>query len=168
MVKRVVRKPVEKLSHNENVVIIESSSEEDESSSDEENFIPDVVTPKKNIVVPKPSTSNKIECDICHKEFSKGGFRMHRISCEKKNRSSVAPEPTPTPPSTPVNKPSSIIDDDDKPMTARQMKAFMESNTPVKKPRKPYTRKVLPLAQPAQSPQHPPTIKSQPPQIRWA
>ena len=162
MVKRVVRKPVEKLSHNENMVIIESSSEEDESSSDEENFIPDVVTPKKNIVVPKSST-NKVECDICHKEFSKGGFRMHRISCEKKNSSSVAPMPTP--PSSPVNKPSPIIDDDDKPMTARQMKAYMESKTPVKKPRKPYTRKVAPLQQ---APQQTPTIKSQPPQIRWA
>ena len=163
MVKRVVRKPVEKLSENENVMIIDSSSE-DESSSDEEIFIPEI--PKQKNVVAKPS--NKVPCDICGKEFSKGGFRMHRISCEKK-QGSVAPAPV-----APVKKSVVIqdIDDDDKPMTARQMKAFLAAQNPpvVKKPRKPYTRKpkVEPLQSPSPAPTPPSTPRNNAPQMKWA
>jgi|TARA_R110001632_G_scaffold231822_1_gene371159 hypothetical protein len=163
MVKRVVRKPVEKLSDKENVMIIDSSSE-DESSSDEENFVVEI--PKQNVIT-KPS--NKIPCDICGKEYSKGGIRMHRISCEKK-QGSVAPP-------IPIQKKQVApeIDEDDKPMTARQMKAFLAAQNPpvVKKPRKPYTRKpkvepAPPTAEPLQpTPPSTPRNNTQP-QIRWA
>ena len=169
MVRKVVRKPVEKLSENENVMIIDSSSEE-EDSSDEEIFIPEIAPPKQNVIA-KPS--NKVQCDICGKDYSKGGFRMHRISCEKKQGSSSV---APVAPVAPVKKSVVIqdIDDDDKPMTARQMKAFLAvQNAPVvKKPRKPYTRKpkvepAPPTAEPAQ-----PTPPSKPrnniPQMKWA
>ena len=162
MVRKVVRKPVEKLSENENVMVIDSSSEE-EDSSDEEIFIPEI--PKQNVVA-KPS--NKVPCDICGKEFSKGGFRMHRISCEKK-QGSVAPAPV-----APVKKSVVIqdIDDDDKPMTARQMKAFLAAqNAPVvKKPRKPYTRKpkVEPAPPTTPAPTPPPTPRNNTPQMKWA
>ena len=165
MVRKVVRKPVEKLSENENVMVIDSSSEE-EDSSDEEIFIPEI--PKQKNVVAKPS--NKVPCDICGKEFSKGGFRMHRISCEKKQgSSSVAPAPV-----APVKKSVVIqdIDDDDKPMTARQMKAFLAAqNAPVvKKPRKPYTRKpkVEPAPPTTPAPTPPPTPRNNTPQMKWA
>ena len=166
MVRKVVRKPVEKLSENENVMVIDSSSEE-EDSSDEEIFIPEI--PKQNVVA-KPKPSNKVPCDICGKEFSKGGFRMHRISCEKKQgSSSVAPAPV-----APVKKSVVIqdIDDDDKPMTARQMKAFLAAqNAPVvKKPRKPYTRKpkVEPAPPTTPAPTPPPTPRNNTPQMKWA
>ena len=164
MVKRVVRKPVEKLSDKENVMIIDSSSE-DESSSDEEIFIPEIAPPKQNVIAKQ---TNKVPCDICGKEFTKGGIRLHRISCEKKQGSLAK--------SVPIQKKQVApeIDEDDKPMTARQMKAFLAAQNPpvVKKPRKPYTRKpkvepAPPTAEPAQ-----PTPPSKPrnniPQMKWA
>tara|TARA_R110000744_G_scaffold37743_1_gene86274 strand:- start:514 stop:1011 length:498 start_codon:yes stop_codon:yes gene_type:complete len=165
MVKRVVRKPVEKLSDKENVMIIDSSSE-DESSSDEENFVAEI--PKQNVIT-KPS--NKVPCDICGKEFSKGGIRMHRISCEKKQGSSSVAPPVPIQ----KKQVAPEIDEDDKPMTARQMKAFLAAQNPpvVKKPRKPYTRKpkvepAPPTAEPLQpTPPSTPRNNTQP-QIRWA
>lgn len=164
MVKRVVRKPVEKLSDKENVMIIDSSSE-DESSSDEENFVAEI--PKQN-VINKPS--NKVPCDICGKEFSKGGIRMHRISCEKKQGSSSVAPPVPIQ----KKQVAPEIDEDDKPMTARQMKAFLAAQNPpvVKKPRKPYTRKPKvepappPTAEPVPTP--PPTPRNNIPQMKWA
>ena len=165
MVKRVVRKPVEKLSDKENVMIIDSSSE-DESSSDEENFVAEI--PKQNVITTKPS--NKVPCDICGKDFSKGGIRMHRISCEKKQGSSSVAPPVPI-----QKKQVALeIDDEDKPMTARQMKAFLAAQNPpvVKKPRKPYTRK--PKVEPAPPPtaEPVPTPPSKPrnniPQMKWA
>mgnify|MGYP003641572704 CR=1 FL=1 len=161
MVRKVVRKPVEKLSENENVMIIDSSSEE-EDSSDEEIFIPEIAPPKQNVIA-KPS--NKVPCDICGKEFSKGGIRMHRISCEKK-QGSVAPP-------VPIQKKQVApdIDDDDKPMTARQMKAFLAAqNAPVvKKPRKPYTRKPKVEPAPPTTPAPtPPTPRNNIPQMKWA
>ena len=163
MVKRVVRKPVEKLSDKENVMIIDSSSEE-EDSSDEENFVAEI--PKQNVVA---KSSNKVQCDICGKEYSKGGFRMHRISCEKKQGSSSVAPPVPIQ----KKQVAPEIDDEDKPMTARQMKAFLAAQNPpvVKKPRKPYTRK--PKVEPLQSPSPAPTPPSTPrnntqPQMKWA
>ena len=164
MVRKVVRKPVEKLSENENVMVIDSSSEE-EDSSDEENFVAEI--PKQNVVA-KPKPSNKVPCDICGKEFSKGGFRMHRISCEKKQGSSSVAPPVPIQ----KKQVAPEIDEDDKPMTARQMKAFLAAqNAPVvKKPRKPYTRKpkVEPAPPTTPAPTPPPTPRNNISQMKWA
>ena len=158
MVKRVIRKPVEKLSESENVMVIDSSSEDD-SSSDEENFVAEI--PKQEILTKQP---NKVSCDICGKEFSKGGIRMHRISCEKKQGSLAK--------SVPIQKKQVApeIDEDDKPMTARQLKALLASQNapPVKKERKPYTRRNKVEPTPSVSPTPPPTPKNIPSQIRWA
>ena len=158
MVKRVIRKPVEKLSESENVMVIDSSSEDD-SSSDEENFVAEI--PKQEVVT-KPS--NKVPCDICGKEFTKGGIRLHRISCEKKQGSLAK--------SVPIQKKQVApeIDEDDKPMTARQLKALLASQNapPVKKERKPYTRRNKVEPTPPVSPTPPPTPKNIKPEIRWA
>ena len=158
MVKRVVRKPVEKLSENENVMVIDSSSEDD-SSSDEENFVAEI--PKQEVVTKQ---TNKVPCDICGKEFTKGGIRLHRISCEKKQGSLAK--------SVPIQKKQVApeIDEDDKPMTARQLKALLASQNapPVKKERKPYTRRNKVEPTPSVSPTPPPTPKNIPSQIRWA
>ena len=159
MVKRVVKEPVEKLSEKENVMIIDSSSEDSESS-DEENFVAEI--PKQKVVA-KPS--NKIPCDICGKEFSKGGIRMHRISCEKKQGVSLAP-----PVAIQKKQVAPEIDEDDKPITSRQLKELLASQNapPVKKPRKPYTRKPKIEPTPSDTPTPPPTPKNTQPQIRWA
>ena len=158
MVKRVVRKPVEKLSENENVMVIDSSSEDD-SSSDEENFVAEI--PKQEVVTKQ---TNKVPCDICGKEFTKGGIRLHRISCEKKQGSLAK--------SVPIQKKQVApeIDEDDKPMTARQLKALLASQNapPVKKERKPYTRRNKVEPTPPTTPTPPPTPKNIPSQIRWA
>ena len=158
MVKRVIRKPVEKLSESENVMVIDSSSEDD-SSSDEENFVAEI--PKQEVVTKQ---TNKVPCDICGKEFTKGGIRLHRISCEKKQGSLAK--------SVPIQKKQVApeIDEDDKPMTARQLKALLASQNapPVKKERKPYTRRNKVEPTPPMTPTPPPTPKNIPSQIRWA
>ena len=158
MVKRVIRKPVEKLSESENVMVIDSSSEDD-SSSDEENFVAEI--PKQEVVTKQ---TNKVPCDICGKEFTKGGIRLHRISCEKKQGSLAK--------SVPIQKKQVApeIDEDDKPMTARQLKALLASQNapPVKKERKPYTRRNKVEPTPSMTPTPPPTPKNIPSQIRWA
>lgn len=84
MPKKITKKiPVEKLSEKEMLVEIEDS---DDSSSEEEIEVSVPPPPKLERQNAKPITSNKVPCDICGKEFSKGGIRMHRISCEKKIR----------------------------------------------------------------------------------
>ncbi len=149
--KKIVRKPIEKLSQQEQVVEIEDSSS-DESSSDEEEYIAPVMPVVAN---PPPKSVNKVECDICGKMFSKGGIRLHRISCQKKHTKQTSP-------ASPISLTSgaAIVEEVDKPMTMRQYKKMMAaassvSAPPAKKPRKPYTRKPRPAPTPPPSPTPP-------------
>jgi hypothetical protein len=161
--KSIVRKPIEKLSEKEAVVLIEDSSSEEEDID-----IPP--PPKLERQNAKPSTSNKVPCDICGKEFSKGGFRMHRQSCEKKNKVVEDVEPP-----KPVKKEKKVkmvepepLDPEDKPLTMKQMKAFMEAQqkpAQQKPVRKKYTKKPKPAPTPPNSPEPPTTYNKPPPQM---
>ena len=170
MPKKITKKiPVEKLSEKEMLVEIEDS----EDSSSEEEMEACVPPPSKLTKQSKEKkTNNKVECDICGKEFSKGGIRMHRISCEKKSKN-VA-EPVKKDKKVKIAEPEPIEDADDKPITAKQLKAFMESqkekqSIPIaEKPKRKYVRKPKP-----QAPTPPPTPqpvqqKPQIPTMMWA
>jgi hypothetical protein len=114
--KKIIREPVEKLSSD---AIVEITSD---SSSDEEDNVP-MIKPVK-----KPRTAKQLAND-------------QRLRDRKKKV--VNELDSTTHPVKPV--PVADVDPDDKPMTARQMKAYMaEMNQPkpvVKKPRKPRASK---------------------------
>ena len=122
--KKIVREPVEKLSSD---AIIEIT---DDSSSEEEDTAP-MIKPK---AVKKPRTPKQLAND-------------QRLRDLKKKKVAAADESLDV--STHPVKPVSVaeVDPDDKPMTARQMKAYMaqmnakEAPVPVKKPRKPRASK---------------------------
>ena len=116
--KKIIREPVEKLSSD---AIVEITSD---SSSDEEDNVP-MIKPVK-----KPRTAKQLAND-------------QRLRDRKKKV--VNELDSTTHPVKPV--PVADVDPDDKPMTARQMKAYMaqmnakEAPVPVKKPRKPRASK---------------------------
>ena len=117
--KKIIREPVEKLSSD---AIVEITSD---SSSDEEDNVP-MIKPVK-----KPRTAKQLLND-----------QRLRDSTKKKVIEPVNELDSTTHPVKPV--PVADVDPDDKPMTARQMKAYMsQMNTKpvVKKPRKPRATK---------------------------
>ena len=119
--KKIIREPVEKLSSDNIVEITE------DSSSDEEEDTTPIVKPKP---VKKPRTAKQLAND-------------QRLR-DRKNKKVVADESLDV--SThPVKHVSVAIDEDDKPLTARQMKTYMAQMNakpaPVKKPRKPRATK---------------------------
>lgn len=153
--KKIIREPVEKLSSETIVEITESSS------SDEEDTTP-IVKPKP---VKKPRTAKQLIND-------------QRLR-DRKNKK-VADESLDI--STHPVKPVSVaIDEDDKPLTARQMKTYMAQMNqpkpaPVKKPRKPRATKSEMEKRKAEkvviespvAPPPPPTLVRSKPDILWA
>ena len=120
--KKIVREPVEKLSSDAIVEITE------DSSSEEEDTIP-MIKPKP---VKKPRTPKQLANDQ----------RLRDLKKKKKVVEPVNELDKTTHPVKPV--PIADVDPDDKPMTARQMKAYMaqiNKPLPVKKPRKPRATK---------------------------
>ena len=120
--KKIVREPVEKLSSDNIVEITEDSSSEEEA---------DLTTP---IVKPKPVKKPRTAKQLANDQ---------RLRDRKKKK--VEPVIDEMDISTHPVKPVAI-DEDDKPLTARQMKAYMAQmnqpkEAPVKKPRKPRATK---------------------------
>ena len=155
--KKVIQKqPIEKLSNDAIVEITESSSSEEEDTAP-------MIKPKP---VKKPRTAKQLAND-------------QRLRDRKKKK--VVDESLDVS-AHPVKKPVSVadVDPEDKPMTARQMKAYMaqmnakEAPVPVKKPRKPRASKAEMAARksekivnetPVAPPPPPPPLKRAPPQI---
>ena len=120
--KKVIQKqPIEKLSSDAIVEITEDSSSEEEA---------DLTTPIIKPKTKKPRTAKQLAND-----------QKLRDRKKKKVEPVVDEMDISTHPVKPI-----AIDEDDKPLTARQMKAYMaQMNTkpaPVKKPRKPRATKV--------------------------
>lgn len=159
--KSIVRKPIEKLSEKEAVVLIEDSSSEEE----EEIELPVIPPPPK---LTKQST-NKVPCDICGKEFSKGGIRMHRQSCEKKNSVVADVEVPKTIKKEKVKKEkkSTPIAEGDKPMTMNQMKEFMATQQKPAEPKqkRTYKKREPKPKQPAPTPPPTPVVVNKSPQM---
>lgn len=156
--KKIIRSPVEKLSSEAIVEITE------DSSSEEEDDTALMIKPK----VKKPRTAKQLANDQKLRDRKKA-----KVADESLDVSTH-----------PVNPISLAIDDDDKPLTARQMKAYMtqmnqSKPAPVKKPRKPRATKAemaarksekvvieTPVAPPPTPP--PPPLKRAKPEMMWA
>ena len=155
--KKIVREPVEKLSSDAIVEITE------DSSSEEEDTIPMIKKPKAK----KPRSAKQLANDQ----------RLRDLKKKKKVVEPVNELDKTTHPVKPV--PIADVDPDDKPMTARQMKAYMaQMNQPkpvVKKPRKPRATKEEMATRKSEkvvmekpvAPPPPPPLKRAPPQMMF-
>ena len=122
--KKIIREPVEKLSSDNIVEITE------DSSSDEEEDVPMIKPAKKERTPAQVAATQKM-------------LATRRRNKEAKQK--VVVDPSLDVIVNPV-KSVAVEDDDDKPLTGRQLKAFVEQMhvpkpSPVKKPRKPRATK---------------------------
>jgi len=143
--KKVIRKPVEKLSYKEEVVeIVESDSDSDTDSDTDTEEI--VIAPKKapakkeRTAAQKAATARMLAAKSKKKEVN---FKMDTTLHDGVP---VKAQPPPPPP---------VADEDDKPLTMRQYKALMKAKEErvvplAEKPKRKYTRK--PKAAPAPAP----------------
>jgi len=149
--KKIVRKPVEKLSYKEEVVeIVESDSDSDSDSDTDSEEI--VIAPKK---APAKKAPAKKERTAAQKAAT---ARMLAAKSKKKevdiNMDTTLYNGEPVKKMQPQSPPP-VVDEDDKPLTMRQYKAFMkakeESRTPLA-PKRKYTRKPKAESAPAPTP----------------
>ena len=155
--KKIIQKqPIEKLSSETILEITE------DSSSDEESDLIPIIKPK---AVKKPRTQKQLAND-------------QRLRDKKKKKVELVADELLDVSTHPV-KPVSVadVDPDDKPLTARQMKAYMAQMNakpePVKKPRKPRASKAEMATRKSEKvinetpppPPPPPPLKRAPPQM---
>ena len=153
--KKIVRKPIEKLSEKEAIVEIEDSSSEEEV----EDELPD-------IVVPPPSKLTKPKRERSPAQLANDQRLRDLAKARKAKKNDLSLDTTlykGTPiKKTPKTEPEPDLDPDDKPMTVKQMKAFMQSQKHVEpvvvKPKRKYNKKIkeqAPAPTPPPSPQPP-------------
>ena len=138
--KKIIRKPVEKLSYKEQVVeIVESDSDTDSDTDTEEIVIAPKKAPakKERTAAQKAATARMLAAKSKKKEVN---FKMDTTLHDGE------PVKAPPPP---------VADEDDKPLTMRQYKALMKAKEErvvplAEKPKRKYTRK--PKAEPAPAP----------------
>lgn len=142
--KKVVRKPVEKLSYKEQVVeIMESESDTDSDTDSEEVIQIKRPAPKKERTAAQKAATARMLAAKAKKKEVKMDTTLH-------NGEPVKPAPPPP-----------VVEEDDKPLTMRQYKALMkekaEKVVPAEtKPKRKYTKRTKPQAPPptpAPSPQ---------------
>ena len=149
--KKVIRKPVEKLSYKEEVVeIMESESDTDSDTDTEEVIQVKRPAPKKPAVKKERTAAQKAAT-----------ARMLAATAKKKEvkMDTTFHNGEPVKPAPPV------VEEDDKPLTMRQYKALMkekaEKEVPADtKPKRKYTKRTKPQAPPPT-----PTPSPQPQQI---
>ena len=128
--KKVIRKPIEKLSEKESITIIEDS----DSSSEEEAFdeTPEVVIPKP---VKKPRTQKQIDATAKMLETRKRNKEMKTAVSVPIVKEEEKPEPV-------------VSDPDDIALTVKAYKALISQNKKVNepKPKRSYVRKQKPIS----------------------
>ena len=144
--KKVIRKPVEKLSYKEEVVeIVESDSDSDSDTDTEEIVIAPKKPPAKKPPVKKERTAAQ-KAATARMLAAKGKKKEVDFNMDTTLHDGEPVKMQPPPP---------VTDEDDKPLTMRQYKAFMkakeESRTPLA-PKRKYTRKPKAAPTPAPSP----------------
>ncbi len=149
--KSVVRKPIEKLSEKEAVMVIEDSSDSDSESSEEESF--DIVA---NVPPPPKLKKSRTPAQIAATERMKEANRKRR---EAKKSAPVKQAPAP--------EPVLETDPDDKPLTMKQYKELMAlQNKPAEpKPKRKYVRKQKPAEPKSALTPTPSPIKKPPTQM---
>lgn len=166
MPKKITKKiPVEKLSEKEMLVEIEDSD-----SSSEEEMEASVPPPPKLTKPKKERTAKQLANDQRLREAA----AKRRADKNKKEEIKETPKPVKKDKKVEIAEPEPIEDPDDKPLTMKQMKAFMESqkekqSIPIaEKPKRKYVRKPK-----QQAPTPPPTPQPAPqkpqiPTMMWA
>jgi len=128
--KKVIRKPIEKLSEKESITIIEDS----DSSSEEESFdeIPEVVIPKP---IKKPRTQKQIDATKKMLETRKRNKEMKTAVSVPIVKEEEKPKPV-------------VSDPDDIALTVKAYKALISQNKKVNepKPKRSYVRKQKPIS----------------------
>jgi hypothetical protein len=159
--KSIVRKPIEKLSEKEAVVLIEDSSSEEEDT--------EIEAPPKIVKEKKPRTAKQLANDQRLREAAEARRNAKnkvvedvavpkQIKKEKVKKEKPAPEPAPI----------AVEDPDDKPLTMKQYKALMAAQKPAEpKPKRPYKKREKKTAPPAPTPPPTPTasVPNPPPQM---
>ena len=130
--KKVIRKPIEKLSEKESITIIEDS----DSSSEEESFdeIPEVVIPKP---IKKPRTQKQIDATA------------KMLETRKRNKEAKMKTAVSVPIVKEEEKPEPFVSDpDDIALTVKAYKALISQNKKVNepKPKRSYVRKQKPIS----------------------
>lgn len=149
--KKVVRKPVEKLSYKEEVVeIMESESDTDSDTDTEEVIQVKRPAPKKPAVKKERTAAQKAA--TARMLAAKAKKKEVKMDTTLHNGEPVKPAPP-------------VVEEDDKPLTMRQYKALMkekaEKEVPADtKPKRKYTKRTKPQAPPPT-----PTPSPQPQQI---
>lgn len=166
--KKIVRKPIEKLSEKEAIVEIEDSSSEEEV----EDELPDIVVPPpskltKSVNKPKRArTPAQLANDQRLRDLAKArkAKKIDKVIDNDLSLDTTLYKGTPIK-KTPKTEPKPDLDPDDMPMTVKQMKAFMQSQKQVEpvavKPKRKYNKKIKEQAPAAPTP--PPS--PQPPQM---
>jgi len=148
--KKIVRKPIEKLSEKEHIEVIE------DSSSSEEEF--DDIPPPPKLVKEKPKRERSA------KQLANDQRLRDAAAARREGKAKPAPEPKPE-----VTLDTSLYkgepvkqipqqDPDDKPLTMKQYKALIASQTAEVKPKRKYVKKekkVAPTPTPTSSPAPP-------------
>jgi hypothetical protein len=149
--KKVVRKPVEKLSYKEEVVeIMESESDTDSDTDTEEVIQVKRPAPKKPAVKKERTAAQKAA--TARMLAAKAKKKEVKMDTTLHNGEPVKPAPP-------------VVEEDDKPLTMRQYKALMkekaEKEVPADtKPKRKYTKRTKPQAPPPT-----PTPSPQPQQV---
>jgi hypothetical protein len=163
MPKKITKKiPVEKLSEKEILVEIEDS---DDSSSEEE----------MEVSVPPPSKLTKPKKERTAKQLAND--QRLREAAAKRKANKETPKLVKKDKKVEFSEPEPLEDPDDKPMTVKQMKAFMESqkekhSIPIaENPKRKYTKRAkaqAPTPPPIQQPTPQKPQKPQIPIMMWA
>jgi len=151
--KKIVRKPIEKLSEKEHIEVIE------DSSSSEEEF--DDIPPPPKLVKEKPKRERSA------KQLANDQRLRDAAAARREGKAKPAPEPKPE-----VTLDTSLYkgepvkqtpqqDPDDKPLTMKQYKALIASQTAEVKPKRKYVKKEKKVAP---TPTPTPTSSPAPPQ----
>jgi len=147
--KKIVRKPIEKLSEKEHIEVIE------DSSSSEEEF--DDIPPPPKLVKEKPKRERSA------KQLANDQRLRDAAAARKAAKAKPAPDPKPE-----VTLDTSLYkgepvkqtpqqDPDDKPLTMKQYKALIASQTAEVKPKRKYVKKEKKVAPPPPTPAPSPT-----------
>lgn len=167
MPKKITKKiPVEKLSEKEMLVEIEDS---DDSSSEEE--IEASVPPPPKLTKPKKERTAK---QLANDQRLREAAAKRKADKNKKEEIKETPKPVKKDKKVEISEPEPIEDADDKPITAKQLKAFMESqkekqSIPIaEKPKRKYTKRAKPQAPTPPPTSQPAPQKPQIPTMMWA
>lgn len=161
--KKIVRKPIEKLSEKENILEIEDSSSEEESEVE-------VPPPPKLTKSVNKQKRVRTPAQLANDQRLRDLAKARKAKKDNLTIDTTLYKGTPIK-KTPKTEPEQYLDPDDKPMTVKQMKAFMQSQQhaepAIVKPKRKYNKKIKEAVAPTQAPTPTPPPSPQPPYMMF-